>query len=136
MRSFSLIYARTLNNGIGYKNMIPWKDSDDLKHFKKVTMNNIVLMGKKTQESIGGDLPNRINIIISKFNILEFTLKGLMKDEYKNKEIFVIGGGELYNYCIRHFSHLIRKLYITLITSYTGECDTFILPIHESEFLN
>lgn len=126
MRTFNLIYARTSEFGIGKDNKIPWNDSGDLKHFKKVTINNIVIMGKKTRESIGRELPDRINRIITKYNTLEFVLSNLYGDEYKDKEIFIIGGGYLYNYCIDNYYHLINKVYRTIILDNKYECDVFI----------
>ena len=56
------------NGGIGIETGLPWKLSGDLKHFKQVTSGGIVVMGRKTWESIPENhrpLPNRINIIIS-----------------------------------------------------------------------
>ena len=134
MRLFNIIYARTPNGGIGYKNDIPWHDEDDLKHFRQVTENHIVIMGERTRKSIGKDLPNRLNLVVSKFNTLEFVLKTLCAEEHRDKEVFVIGGGILYNYCIGTYPHLIDKVYSTLIIDDTYECDTFVTdpPEHES----
>ena len=51
---------------IGKDNKLPWKNSNDLKWFRQNTEGNIVIMGRKTFESIGKPLPNRINIVISR----------------------------------------------------------------------
>ena len=61
----SIIVAYTLNRVIGKNNSMPWNLPKDLKHFKEKTENNIVIMGRKTHESIGKILPNRINIVVS-----------------------------------------------------------------------
>jgi dihydrofolate reductase len=62
----NIITAIANNNVIGYNNTIPWKLSEDLKRFKSLTINNIVIMGRKTYESLGSKpLPNRINIILT-----------------------------------------------------------------------
>ena len=50
---------------IGRNGGIPWKNKADMKWFKEMTINNIVIMGKTTYESIGNALKDRINIIIS-----------------------------------------------------------------------
>ena len=136
MRTFNLIYARTLDGGIGYKNKIPWHDSCDLKNFKRVTEGNIVIMGKNTRNSIGKELSNRINIVITKYYTFEFALQNLCTEEFRDKEIFVIGGAILYNYCIETYSHLINKVYITLIIDSKYECDTFITSLNDEEKYN
>lgn len=65
MQKIKIIAAIDGNNGIGYKNNLLFRDSDDLKHFKKLTDGQIVVMGRKTFESIGKALPNRTNIVIT-----------------------------------------------------------------------
>lgn len=62
-----LIYARTYNNIIGIDNKLPWEfNNEDMNNFKKITNNNIVIMGKNTYISIGKPLKDRINIVLSK----------------------------------------------------------------------
>lgn len=51
---------------IGKDNKLPWRLPDDLKRFKQTTMGNVIIMGRKTHESIGKSLPGRTNIVISK----------------------------------------------------------------------
>ena len=62
----SIIVATSENNVIGVDNKLPWSISEDLKRFKKLTMGNTVIMGRKTYESIGKPLGGRVNIIISR----------------------------------------------------------------------
>jgi dihydrofolate reductase len=64
----SLIVARDGNNGIGKEMEIPWNSSADYKHFSQTTssgINNAVIMGRRTYESIGMPLPHRLNVVIS-----------------------------------------------------------------------
>ena len=62
----TIIVAYTNNLLIGKDNSIPWHISDDLKRFKKLTTGNVIIMGRKTFESLGSKpLPNRTNIVIS-----------------------------------------------------------------------
>ena len=61
----SHVVALSNNNVIGVDNMLPWNLKRDLQHFKNYTTNKILLMGRKTYESIGRPLPNRINYVIS-----------------------------------------------------------------------
>lgn len=61
----SIIAAVAENNVIGANGNLPFKQKDDLLRFKFLTTNNVVIMGRKTFESIGGLLPDRTNIVIS-----------------------------------------------------------------------
>ena len=66
--NFSMIMAYTPEGIIGKDNKMPWHIPEDLQNFRKITTNNIVVMGRKTFESLpNGKLPNRINIIVTKF---------------------------------------------------------------------
>jgi dihydrofolate reductase len=126
----NLIVAHDQHNIIGYDNTIPWKISEDLRRFRELTMNNIVIMGRKTYLSIGHPLKDRINIIITRepekyktlnslsnviyiqMNDLDSTLNDLYeKDDNKDKKIFVIGGSEIYNSLIDYCD----TMYITEI---------------------
>ena len=67
MKSFSIIVALNEKNGIGRNNEIPWKCPEDLCFFKQTTENNIVVMGRKTLDSLSQrPLKNRINIVLSR----------------------------------------------------------------------
>jgi len=61
----AMIYARSDNGVIGQNGQIPWKYSGDMKRFKRVTMGGVVIMGRKTYESIGRALPGRVNVVLS-----------------------------------------------------------------------
>ena len=56
----------SLNRVIGAGNKIPWHLPEDFKWFKQMTSGNVVIMGRKTFESLGKPLPNRINIVLSR----------------------------------------------------------------------
>lgn len=63
----AMIYASDRRGLIGVGNTIPWKIRDDMRHFKFLTENHVVVMGRKTFESMGcKSLPNRINIVVSR----------------------------------------------------------------------
>jgi len=66
MKHFKAIAAMSLNRVIGAGNKIPWHFPDDFKWFKKMTTGNVVIIGRKTFESLGKPLPNRINIVLSR----------------------------------------------------------------------
>jgi len=63
---FGMILAATPRGEIGCCNTIPWKLDGDLKRFRKITEGQIVVMGRKTYESLGKPLPNRINVVLSR----------------------------------------------------------------------
>lgn len=92
------------NQLIGYDGSIPWHYSADLKRFRNVTTNNIVVMGRKTYESIGKPLVNRENIIISNQSkqipgttvcTMSYFLENA-KNLDNNKKVWIIGGAEIY----------------------------------------
>ena len=66
MKHFKAIAAMSLNRVIGAGNKIPWHLPEDFKWFKKLTTGHVVIMGRKTFESLGKPLPNRINIVLSR----------------------------------------------------------------------
>ena len=119
----SLIVAMDENNLIGKDNYMPWDIPEDLKVFKEITTNNIVIMGRKTFQSIGRALPNRINLVLtrdnnfSSDNIEVFTSphkaleKAISLQKELNKKIFIIGGKTIYEYFLPqidelHISHI------------------------------
>ena len=62
----SLLCAMCETRGIGYKNTLPWRLSNDLQRFKAMTLGKPIIMGRKTWESLGRPLPGRRNIIITR----------------------------------------------------------------------
>lgn len=127
--SINLIVANAENGTIGKMSSIPWNISEDLKRFRKITNGSIVIMGRKTYESIGKPLVNRYNFVISKTG---FAAKGTFsfvsieeslafaKRRLPQYEIFVIGGASIYEYFLKN--NLIDKIYQTIIhQNYYGD---------------
>ena len=110
--SITIIVAYTNNLLIGKDNSIPWHISDDLKRFKKLTTGNVIIMGRKTFESLGSKpLPNRTNIVISsKINTSNSVkvYKNLIEaiNDHRNEKIFLIGGYSIYKEGLNFASHL------------------------------
>ncbi|MBK2126044.1 dihydrofolate reductase [Fangia hongkongensis] len=134
----SIIVAYDQNLGIGIKNTLPWKLSDDLKNFKQVTEHNYIVMGRKTYESIGRPLPNRKNIILTRNSsfkqekciIIDSIDKVLnLAKEKPHMEIFIIGGAEIYELFLPH----VHRLYITKVNAKI-KADAFFPKWQESEF--
>jgi dihydrofolate reductase len=105
---------------IGVNNDLPWSLKDDLAHFKKYTTGKIIVMGRKTYESIGRPLPNRVNFVISStlkdiegvsiFTSLEDAIEAAKiynLDQEIANEIAIIGGGYLFRDSIDSFNKLI-----------------------------
>jgi len=96
------IAAMSLNRVIGSGNKIPWHLPEDFKWFKRVTSGHVVLMGRKTFESLGKPLPNRTNLVLSRraekidgATVLHDPAD-LSESDFAPREIFVIGGAEIY----------------------------------------
>lgn len=132
------IVATDLKNGIGKNNQLLWHLPDDLKYFKNLTLNQVVIMGRNTFESIGRPLPNRINVVLSKnlkvsiknvewYSDIDVLLKEL-PIKYPDKRLIVIGGSQIYNLLYPY----IQEIHRTLV-HYVFDADTFF-PDFEKDF--
>ena len=95
------IAAMSLNRVIGRAGQIPWHIPEDFQWFKKMTTGQVVLMGRKTFESLGKPLPNRTNVVLTRGGDIAgvtavHDLADLSESRYAPLEIFVIGGAEIY----------------------------------------
>ena len=112
--SIRLICAISKNNVIGNENKLPWNISEDLKRFKELTSENIIVMGRKTYESIGRPLPKRKNIVLSRNKNLKIQGVEVMNsiesviDSYnlQEKDLYVIGGTFIYELFLEHCDYL------------------------------
>jgi len=134
------IVACSRDNTNGSENQIPWYLPADLKYFKKITSGHIVIMGRKTYESIGRALPRRINIVVSKnkdFKAEEGVLvfsSFLDAIDYAqrelNREIFIIGGGEIYRQALA----VSQKIYYTEVDTEILDATVFFPELAENEW--
>ena len=121
MKEINVIVAMTKRRIIGKDGTLPWHLSEDLKLFKAHTTGNIVIMGRKTFDSIGRPLPNRRNLVVSKniqenekvagveyFPDLEHALNAAQDGSGK---ILIIGGASIYQQMIEKAD----RLYISLV---------------------
>lgn len=128
----SLIVAISENNAIGKNNELLCHIPNDLKRFKKLTTGNCVIMGKRTWESLPKrPLPGRTNIVLTDnpsecfdCGLTAYSIEDALKKCDHNKEVFIIGGGSVYN----QFLPIADKLYITHIHK-SFEADTFFPEI-------
>tara|TARA_Y100000816_G_scaffold284578_1_gene263047 strand:+ start:7873 stop:8364 length:492 start_codon:yes stop_codon:yes gene_type:complete len=119
--SIKLICAISKNNVIGKENNLPWNIGEDLKRFKELTSNNIIVMGRKTYESIGRPLPNRRNIVLSNNTDLNIEnvevvnssqkVLDLYKKNIGEEDLYIIGGTYIYDLFLENCEYL----YITFI---------------------
>lgn len=133
MKKVKIIVAVTENDTIGRKGQLLFSLNGDMKHFKEMTTGKVVIMGKKTYESIGKVLPNRINIVLSRHqgeDIDNLFWKSSLEDaitfaeqNFKDKEIFIIGGGTLYKETID--KDYADTVYLTRIKQRVDDADTF-----------
>tara|TARA_B100000579_G_scaffold5060_1_gene3846 strand:+ start:189 stop:674 length:486 start_codon:yes stop_codon:yes gene_type:complete len=98
-----LIWAQDKNGGIGKNGKLPWHISEDLKNFKRITLNSTIIMGRKTWESLPvKPLPSRDNIILSKTLVLDILTFKTYEDCIENlskrniSKVFIIGGRSMY----------------------------------------
>jgi thymidylate synthase len=123
-----IIVALTCEYGIGFQNKIPWYYKEDLQHFKRMTIGNAVIMGRKTYESIGRPLQSRHNIVVSSVDIDGVKTVRTIEDgvayaqSLNVKYLWVCGGATIYDYFM--YNYTIDGFSITEIPYH--ECDTFI----------
>lgn len=128
----TIVVAMGLDNEIGADNQLLWHLPNDLKHFKALTSDHPIIMGRKTYESIGKPLPNRTNIVVSRKKdwfeegiLIVGSLKEALKFAKKiDDQVFVIGGGTVYEQTIG----LTDKLEVTLVKT-NLQADTYFPKI-------
>ncbi|MFT7643899.1 MAG: dihydrofolate reductase [Pirellulaceae bacterium] len=132
----SLIVAKSENNAIGIDGDLPWRISEDLKRFKRVTMGHHLLMGRKTFDSIGRLLPGRTTIILTRQENFSFdgaliarSLDEAIQLAHGDDEIFIIGGAEIYRQALPR----VDRIYLTSVNS-TVEGDAFFPDLDDDQW--
>jgi dihydrofolate reductase len=128
VKQLKAIAAMSLNRVIGQGNKIPWHLPEDFKWFKKMTTGNIVVMGRKTFESIGKPLPNRTTIMLSRAGFAYPAVQTIadlaeLHPESEERDLFICGGAQVYAEALP----LCSDLYLTLVKR-TVEGDAFFPP--------
>ena len=133
----SLIVAMDENRAIGYKNKLPWNLPSELKYFRETTKGKPVIMGRKTHESIGKPMPERLNIIITRDKnyrtdncVVVNNAQDAIKAAKGSSEVMVIGGAEIY----KLFLPIANRLYVTKVHG-TFKGDTYFPEFNESEWI-
>ena len=137
--AIKLIVAVDSNFGIGYKNELLFRISEDLTRFKELTTGHFVVMGRKTFESLPNPLPYRTNVVITRDKkyavesssvVIEHDIEKLVS-HYKttgqqDKDIWVIGGAEIY----KQFAPYVDEVYLTAVDKEAPQVDTYF-PIED-----
>lgn len=138
----SHILAMDENRAIGKDNKLPWHIPEDLKFFKDTTQSSIMIMGRKTFDSLGRVLPGRFHIVITRQSLksdhervryvssLDEAIKMAqgMVPQWR-EEVFIVGGAEIYKQSV----NITDRIYLTKIHT-AIEGDTFYPDFNESQF--
>jgi len=136
LKHFKAIAAMSQNRVIGHGGKIPWYLPEDFKWFKKMTTGQVVVMGRKTFESIGKPLPNRTTIILSRGSFshpgartaVDLNQVDWRDPDLAGRDVFICGGAQVY----AHTLGLCSDLYLTLVKR-VAEGDAFF-PHFEDQF--
>lgn len=140
----SMVVAHGPKGEIGLNNKLLWHIPEDLKNFKKITTGKMIVMGRKTFESIGKPLPDRANVVITRdvnfkpdgvivihdpMMAFDLALEAEEDLGVEDFEMIVIGGGEIFNF----FMPYTHKIYLSEV-EYSGEADAFFPPLDYEEW--
>lgn len=154
--NITILAAFDEERGLGKDNSIPWRLPEDMKRFKEITSGQTCIMGRKTWESLPKKfrpLPNRVNYVVSRsyfqdaakfYSSFEpnresptwgaFSLEeaiGLAKTYYPEREVFIVGGGEIYKQAIE--LKAVNRMLISKVAG-THNCDVFFPEFDESSW--
>lgn len=127
------IVAIDRNGAIGCKNELPWTIKSDMAFFRKTTMGNVVIMGRKTYQSIGSPLKGRLNLVLSHNSVLfpstdQCRLVNSVGEALadasaaKHEESFVIGGAATYV----EFAPIVDRYLVTFVDHIAPDGDAFL----------
>jgi dihydrofolate reductase len=137
----SHIVAASENGVIGNHGCLPWRIPEDTKFFKEKTLGHVVIMGRRTFESLSQALPNRLNIVVTRdpsyqakgaVTVREISEALSLAREHRKtygNEVFIVGGGEIY----RQTMDQVDRVYLTRIHK-TFEGDAFYPDLSLDEF--
>ncbi|MCP4413931.1 MAG: type 3 dihydrofolate reductase [Gammaproteobacteria bacterium] len=136
MTNINLIVAMANNRTIGLENKMPWHLPADLKHFKSITMDHPIIMGRKTYQSIGKALPGRRNIVVSRdpdYKLVDAEVVRNLRQAVACcgdvSDVMIIGGATLYEQMLAKAD----RLYLTFI-DLDVEGDTYFPDWREHGF--
>ena len=132
MKRLTSIVALNKEGAIGCHNGLPWRLKTDLRFFRNQTIGQVVIMGRKTLDSMGRPLPKRHNIVLSHNNVLfaktpnsevatSISEALVIANRRKEDEVFVVGGASTY----KQFSPLVDRYLITIVDKEVPDADAF-----------
>jgi dihydrofolate reductase len=139
---YSHVVACAENGTIGRNGQLPWHLPDDLRRFKRLTDGHVLIMGRKTYDSIGRPLPGRFTIVVSRQDLVlprNVSLVHSLEEAYQlaeslaphwGEEVFIIGGGEIY----RQSLDKVERIYLTRVHQ-KSEGDTTYPDPSERDFV-
>lgn len=141
MRRLTSIVAVNEQGAIGIGNSLPWRVRSDLRFFREQTEGQVVIMGRKTYDSLNGGLKNRRNIIVThNFSMFPNSpdkkiVHGIPEALHvaeglagRSREVFVIGGASMYE----QFLPFVDRYLVTEVKKKVPDADTFLpLPVTE-----
>lgn len=136
----TIIVAKAKNNAIGKDNDLPWHLPEDLKFFKSKTSGQMLIMGRKTFEALGGPLPKREHILITRnkdykaqgaevVHSLEEALE--MAEKSGREEVYIIGGAQIYTQALE--AGLTDRMFITEVNA-EPEADAYFPDFDASQW--
>lgn len=149
MTQVIVIAAMTFDQVIGLNNKMPWHLPEDLIRFKKLTKGNVVIMGRKTYESLGAPLPQRLNVVISRnatSNLIRTDsssplwsnclIKAIEYGKTHSDKVYIIGGQQIYEQAVST-PNLVNRYELTLVHgNYEGDAffPSITLPVGHPTF--
>ena len=133
--SVAMIAACGQNRELGKDNKMLWHIPEEFKYFKATTMGGVLIMGRKTYESIGRPLPGRENYVVSRQANLDFGPKvkvfpsleaALQAAQALRKDVFICGGAQIYSQGLE----LSDQIYLTQV-EYQGDADVYFPELGE-----
>jgi len=134
----NIVVAYDRERAIGANGDLLWKKGElrgDMKHFRELTMGSVMIMGRKTLDSIGIELPGRKTIVCSRENtcvIPNIETARSLEEAYSlaqgYEEIFVVGGGEIYRQALQD----VQRIYATEVDAVIRGADTFFPTLDKS----
>ena len=131
MKAFKAIAAMSLNRVIGASNKIPWHLPEDFQWFKQTTTGHVLVMGRKTFESIGRSLPNRETMVLSRADFQHPGVQTIRSLEalpplVGERQVFICGGAQIYEQALPQCAELLLTLVQREVVG-----DTFFPPFED-----
>lgn len=137
MKNLAMIACVSKDMGLGQAGKLLWRIPEDMQFFKRLTVGSVVVMGRKTFESIGNPLPGRKNVVLSsrplEIDGVDWCTNKTDLDEYlthQNAPIFIIGGASLYTMYLDEA----EKIYLTEVDN-TKPADTYFPEFDQENYI-